>query len=94
MTLSITKIPNNSVAVNINLLASEKPVLLHRVNVQWLDKQGKTFAANSFRPDQFFEGPINIVVASMPIVAGAAQVKATANFEVINEVATSPVLAL
>ena len=72
MTLSITKTSGNAIAVNASLLANEKPVLLHRVDIQWLDQNGKAFATNSFRPDQFLEGPINILVASMPIVAGAS----------------------
>jgi hypothetical protein len=94
MTLSVTKIPDNSIGVYANLAPQDKPVLLHRINIQWLDKNANAVAGNAFYPNQFLEAPIGILVASMPIMAGAAKVRASANYEVISDVATSPVLPL
>jgi hypothetical protein len=94
MTLSIAKIPTNMIGVYAHLAQNEKPVLLHLVTIQWLDKNGNIFAANAFRPDQFLEANINILVASMPIMGGAAQVRASANYDVISDVATCPALPL
>ena len=84
MKFSINKLSGSAVGLYVNMTPKDKPILVHRVTFQWFDKAGNAFAGNSFRPDQFIEENISILIASMPIVPGAAQVKASVNYETID----------
>jgi len=95
MKVAMAKIANGKVAAYVGL-GNEKPILLHRITFEWFDLNGKSVAVNVFRPNQYIEENLEILVASMPIwnPGNVSGVRATANYEVIDGTAQSDKLVL
>jgi hypothetical protein len=89
MTLTVSKQPNNALGVFANTKPKEKPVYLHRIVIEWLDAGGNALMIHMVRPDQYIEEGMTLLVASMPVVAGATHARASANYEVIDQLAKS-----